>query len=41
VTRLAVVGLVLLRALLPFVFSAVTMSVVGKDAFEVVSEVRR
>ena len=37
VTGLAVVGL----ALLPFVFSAVTMSLVGKAAFEVVNEVRR
>ncbi|MCQ1537152.1 sodium-translocating pyrophosphatase [Methanosarcina sp. KYL-1] len=34
------VGL-LLGALLPFVFSAVTMSAVGKAAFEVVKEVRR
>jgi len=31
----------LLGALLPFVFSAVTMSAVGKAAFEVVNEVRR
>lgn len=31
----------LLGALLPFIFSAVTMSAVGKAAFEVVNEVRR
>jgi len=31
----------LLGALLPFVFSAVTMSAVGKAAFEIVNEVRR
>lgn len=31
----------LLGALLPFIFSAVTMSAVGKAAFEIVNEVRR
>lgn len=31
----------LLGALLPFIFSAVTMSAVGKAAFEVVNEIRR